>query len=497
MIDPAASRASRSALFLAIIILIVISGCSLHRPYLSGDVTSETKNDTLTITYDIHIKNPDIDSVAFQLLPADSPAGGVHRNIYYASEERVKDSIVRSLGDSLPCCFDFPGSDLRGPRGTAREGATGVLDTNRLCWWQRVSYPIPVIDSILAAGPLDSLRKVSVPCGWTYLASRDPEAHIDTILQADSVIYVCSPNALDRLAGRTHGSDGSTISMQGRLRYPIADHRESVPYALKIYSRNNIDDTDAIIYSSVVWADDQYVREKIWRGVIPARPETKTYATAESGNMLGMLGGIGAVKNDLFALPSRPAVTEPRYGFSLDFGVMYYTPHFIHAVDFALLNSESPDDSGGANNLGSVILSTRYHPRRAVSRGPYLAAGCGYSDLSADHDKKELSGEDAFDLRLGGGYETSFDRIEYAYHIAHGGYHRFDLLVGMAAMAQGKAGLRWSLLTGDQIRTSAIGVYMENRFFDDTMRDLFNRRSLLAQAALYAGMIAGWAMLFE
>jgi len=496
MIDPAASRASRLALFLAIIILIVISGCSLHRPYLSGEVTSETKNDALTITYDIHIKNPDIDSVAFQLLPADSPARGVHRNIYYASEERVKDSIVRSLGDSLPCCFDFPGSDFRGLRGTAREGATGALDTNRLCWWQRVSYPIPEIDSILAAGPLDSLRKVSVSCGWKYLASRDPEAHIDTILQADSAIFSSAIDDHEFRPERIQKSNGSAVSMRGRLCYPVKGYREPARYALKLYSGRKTESADQVRRKAFVFPE-QYAREMIWKGVIPARPETKTYATAESGNMLGMLGGIGAVKNDIFTLPSRPAVAEPRYGFSLDFGVMYYTPHFIHAVDFALLNSESPDDSGGANNLGSVMLSTRSHPRRAVSRGPYLAAGCGYSDLSADHDKKELSGEDAFDLRLGGGYETSFDRIEYAYHIAHGGYHRFDLLVGMAAMAQGKAGLRWSLLTGDQIRTSAIGVYMENRFFDDTMRDLFNRRSLLAQAALYAGMIAGWAVLFE
>ena len=509
---PASTNLSRFLLILVSIILSAISGCSIHRPYLSGEVTSRVKNDTLIIKYDIHIKNPAIDSVAFQLLPTDDSKGRVSYDVYYASEERVKDSVYRSLGDSLPCCIDLPFQMLRAIRKGTAVGTASRLDTNSLCWWNTLSSPKTdsilesinpnifcllcyklLVDSVLKVASLDGLRKISVPCGWRYRASSGPESHIDTILQADSVIFGRDPKVIDRCFGRVQESNSSAVSMQGQLRYPVNGYQEPVQYALKYYAMN---DNDTIAPFRNDLSDGRYARQKVWGGVIPPRPKTEVYRFAESGNMLGMLGGIGGAKNDIFALPSRPAITEPNYGFSLAWGVMYYTPHFIHTLEWELLNGASSNESEGATNLNSVLLATRYHSRRAVSRGPLFTAGFGFSDLSMNHDKVELAGDEAFDLRVGAGYETSFDRIEYAYHTAHGGYHRFDLLVGIAALTQGKAGLKWSLLTGDRVRTSALELYMENRFFSETMRNLCNSRPLIVQAALYAGIIAGWVALF-
>ncbi|MDD4051384.1 MAG: hypothetical protein PHR28_05730, partial [candidate division Zixibacteria bacterium] len=392
----AALTTSRALFILACFGLSCISGCSIHRQYLSGEVTSRVKNDTLVITYDIHIKNPAIDSVAFQLLPTGDTRGRVSYEVYYASEERVKDSVYRSLGDSLPCCIDLPRSLISDIRRTRKEGKTGGPDTTRICWWNTLSYPNldtifgppfsspyhtsykPLVDSILQVASLDSLRKMSVPCWWKRWDFRGTEFYIDTVLQADSVIFNREAGSFVDLFGRVQQSNGSIISMRGQLRYPVTGYREPARYALKYYAKN---DNDTIAPFRNDLSNGQYARQKVWGGVIPPRPKTEIYRSAESGNMLGMSGGIGGAKNDIFALSSRPAIIDPNYGFSLAWGVMYYTPHFIHTIDFDLLNSASTGDSGVANDLGSVLLSTRYHPLRTVSRGPLFTAGFGYSDL--------------------------------------------------------------------------------------------------------------------
>jgi hypothetical protein len=317
--------------------------------------------------------------------------------------------------------------------------------------------------SILAKGPLDSLRKLSIPCTWGIT-----DTSRDTILQADSILYRKSVD-----------SEKGGPRLTGTLNFHPLETVPPSAYCLKFY--------DADMDSFSLSIDPL---KFLWKGIIPRRPRVKLFRFHEKGGSLGGAGGIGVSKFSGSGLVSANTATD--YGLALTFGFLYYSPPAIYQISGELYGV---DTSANAPSLSAfTALGMRRYPFTRNSAGWSWYGALEFANFKAKSGTAVID-DSRFGLEIGIGYDTDFDRLTYSFHTCQGGYHEMEFLVGLVALQQGKAGLKASFLKGDAIRFATIQAYMENRVDFRTM-ELHYPRSLPVQALIYAGMIAVWALAY-
>jgi hypothetical protein len=428
--------------------VVIFAGCESYRNSITGHVNESVAGDSLIIKYDISYRIRDIDSVALQLLP-DS------WDVNYPEEVRIRDSLIRSLGDSLRCCRE-PGWSVSTRTSDSSGERPALVKDTLACWWYTLS--INAVDSILKIAQIDSLRRRSVPCWWQVEG-----ASVDTAIQADSIIY----RSRDGLGNyRTRST--------GRLVYRLAGKRVPTAYCLKIFVPTN----------GANWFLEP---NPIWKGIIPRRPTIWRYPFREHGRYVGMEGGIGASKFDRGGI--RGSSHDHTYMPFLGIGFLYYCPTTIYQFSGQLFGIDS---TGEPPSLTSSFLGLRYYLCGRNSIGPSILGGLEYTNFIRGTGSERIEKND-LGAAVGIGYENSFDRATYIYHSGQGGYHELEVLVGMTAIQQGKAGLKLSIQRGGGIRFATIQAYMENRIDFRTMV-LHSRRSLLVQALIYSGLAAGWLL---
>ncbi len=454
-----------------------LNSCAPHTIKITGQVEAFPASDTLSVEYDIHVRGNDIDSIAIQLLPKFN-----HRSVWYEVESRVKDSLYRSLGDSLDCCF----TQLRGRlisqlRDSLSDTAEILPTTPPLCWWiptpdtsaNNLPYPplpyyssmyrMAYIDSILESGHLDSLRKLSIPCTWGTA-----DTSHDTILQSDSILY---------RKGINPENDGLRVT--GTLNYFPFDRVQPSAYCLKLYIAN-MEQSDFFIDPLV----------SLWEGIIPRRPRTKLYRFQEQGGFLGMAGGMGISKFSRSDLASANTSTDFMPAFTIGFS--YYSPSAIYQFSGELFGTDS---SRNVTSLSTISpLGIRHYPFTRNSAGWSWYGAVEFTTFKAESGTGAIE-DKSFGLEIGVGYDTDFDRITYSYHTNQGGYHEMEFLAGLVALQQGKAGLKVSFLKGNIIQFATIQAYMENRIDFQTM-EFHRSHSLPVQALIYASIIAVWAAVY-
>ena len=285
---------------------------------------------------------------------------------------------------------------------------------------------------------------------------------IDTVLQGDSVVY------------RSVEQQGShNRRAVGRLVYWLPGRKVPEGYGLKIYAPATNKGKAAKIVS-------------IWNGIIPRRPTTSTYRFREDGGWIGMAGGFGV---STFNGREMPGVGSGHtYLLSLGLGFLYYSPTTTY--QFSGQGYGGPDSTGQNPGLLSVQFGARYYLKRRNSIGPSLLGALEYSSFTGGKGSGIIE-HGGVGVALGTGYETDFDRATYIYHTAQGGYHEFEILIGLTAFQQGKAGFKLDVLRGGGIRFAALQAYMENRVDLRTMV-FHNRRPFLVQAMICSGLVAGW-----
>lgn len=429
-------------------LIILITGCASYQDDARGRVVESVIRDSITITYDVAFKRRDIDSAALQLLPGSS-------GIYFAEEARIKDSLIRSLGDSLACCHTpltwlFPWT-----RASSADRLERLFKDTLNCWWMNLPYK--TVDSISKFAQIDSLRRRSVPCSWAEEA-----AGVDTVLQADSIIY-----RRDKQQGLGHPEAA------GRLAYWLPGRKVPERYCLKIYApAANKNRASGDI--------------SIWDGIIPPRPTTATFDFDEHGGMVGMAGGIGVSRFDRAA---RLGVSEDHSSSaSLVIGFLYYSPTTIY--QFSIQGYGGLDSTRQDPGLFSVLFGARHYLGRRNSIGPSLLGALEYSSFTGGEGSGVVE-HGCVGAALGTGYETDFDRATYIYHTGQGGYHELEILIGLKAFQQAKAGFKLNVLRGGGIRFAALQAYMENRVDPGTMA-FHNRRPFLVQALICSGLVTGW-----
>jgi hypothetical protein len=463
------------SLYALLAILILLNGCSLHKGNITGRADAILTGSKINVEYDFHVRGDNIDSVAFQLIPEFR-----RTSIQYESEDRVKDSLYRSLGDSLDCCHSgWAGFLLELIRNSRSDTLNPKISIAPLCWWTSSvdtstdKSPVYIsrsgdptkgsryIDSVLKSVPLDSLRKISIPCSWKSAGTK-----YDKILQSDTILY------------RTNTvSKKGCPRLSGQFSYDASDNPPPQGYCLKVYGGNI--EQSSIIYNPL---------PKIWEGIIPNRPQVSTFRFNEKGGFLGMAMGLGVSKFSRFGLSTSNSVID--YLKALSCGFSYYSPTAIYQFSGEL---RGMDRSGKKPRLGILSsLGIRHYPFTRNSSGLSWYGAIEFSEFKAR--EVEIDNSD-FGFEFGLGYDTDFDRITYSYHTGQGGFHELEILVGLIAIQQGKAGLKASLLKSDIIRFATIQAYMENRVDFKTM-ELHNPRSLVTQALIYAGLITAWALIY-
>ncbi|UCG60327.1 MAG: hypothetical protein JSV52_08300 [Candidatus Zixiibacteriota bacterium] len=307
--------------------------------------------------------------------------------------------------------------------------------------------------------PLDSLRKISIPCAWGK-----NETIVTPAWSTDSVIY--------RAAGF---ADEKPIRIKGGVTYALAGNSRPEFYTLKLYGQNSDNEISLPYPENILWA-----------GIIPPRPMTRRFRFGEKGGFLGMAGGLGVSKfvNDRFTASNSGTDYMP----DLMLGLLYYSPSAVYQASFEL---NGVDSSGRVPSLSTASpLGVRYYPFSRSSQGFSFHGASEFTFFEAQVGGQKIE-DNEFGAEVGVGYDTDFDRLTYSYHTAQGGYHEVELLIGITALQQGKAGLKASVLTGDKIKFATIQAYMENRLDFETM--IFrNPRSLRARVAALAGLIGLW-----
>lgn len=203
-----------------------------------------------------------------------------------------------------------------------------------------------------------------------------------------------------------------------------------------------------------------------------------------------MAGGIGASKFSHSGLNTGHSDLDHMP--ALTIGLSYYSPLTIYQISGELCGLDS---SGSTPSLGTLSpLGIRHFPFGRNSAGWSIYGAAEFTEFEA-HTKYANIDRNNFGFEIGIGYDTDFDRFTYSYHTAQGGYHELELLVGLVAIQQGKAGLKASLLKGEVIRFATVQVYLENRILFETM-ELHRPRSLLTQALIYAGMLTAWFLVY-
>ncbi|MBU0984604.1 MAG: hypothetical protein KKA42_12075 [candidate division Zixibacteria bacterium] len=473
------SRTRYLAIVPALTALLLSTGCSINRRAITGQVEARQSHDTLTIQYDISVRDGDLDSVAIQLLQDYN-----RRLVRYDALDRVRDSLYRSLGDSLDCCFPMILESLLLPGQPVRSLDSAEYNDllSRTCWWMlppsRIEAGVPrtffgshilipghntYIDSIIARGPLDSLRKHSIPCSWSL--DTGPQ-HTD--IQTDSILYRRNPDSVQ-----------NNRRFTGTLQFDTYQAALPEAYCIKYYGGSG---SRANRHANPL--------RTIWEGVLPPEPQIRMYRFREEGGFVGMAGGLGASTFSRGGLPSTHAGTDRMP--ALTIGFLYYSPSTIYQVSAEMCGMDS---TGEVPALGTFSpINIRHFPFTRNSRGLSAYGGLEFTAFKADVDFAEINNH-RFGLELGAGYDTDFNRLTYSYHTNQGGYHEVELLVGMVALEQGKAGVKLSFLQGDLIRFATIQAYMENRIGFETLE--FRRPlSLPAQALVYAGMITAWALVY-
>ncbi len=263
------------------------------------------------------------------------------------------------------------------------------------------------------------------------------------------------------------------VSANGQLTLPLNGTVLPEAYCVKTYGESERELTPPL---NVIWA-----------GVVPPRPMTRVYRCKEEGKGLGLAGGIGLQRFDRDGLPFQEGVSSNA---SIHFGILYYTP----STQYQVFGEVDGLDSTGTNpSIGtSSPLGIRHYPFTRSTDGFSCYGGLEGTFLCARKDRTQYDVND-LGLELGIGYDTDFDRLTYSYHTGQKGFHEIELFVGFQALQQAKVGVKLKYLYGDVIRASMLQLYMENRFWIETM-ERYNRRPLLLQAALYAGMAAAWAV---
>lgn len=506
--------------FLVIITLLIscqLSGCRTYRTYVTGTVDAEISEQSLAIKYDLQIKDSLVDSVALQVLTP-----GNNRKIIYWPEERVKDSLYDLLGDSIRCCFDLYITSLKSfgivipPPAIKHDTSNG-----HICWWTEIYKNIesdsvltidttqkstwvntstftgsPIyghllfklykskIDSKMKLIPLDSLMKISVPCRWEHGdLDRFVENGLDTILQADSIIYSCNEISQTNMSNRSQKNRKNRIKFKGTLKYHLSDSTVPEYYSIKVYDKK---------HGEIV----RHIDPPVWDDVFPKRPLSEKFRFAEYGWSLGALGGLGITKFNLSNTPIPVYSKKQKIDLNLTAGISYYGPRVLLSTD-ATFNGVSPPDttSNRLSLISSSIPRISFYPFTRTSYGLSILMAFRYSTYEIKEDDNYYTNQ-GYGFKIGMEYETYFDRVGYSYHTNHGGYHQIDLLIGYEAIRQGKVGLKGSILFGNQIRLASLQLYMENRIWPSFIKP-YSKRTFLTQSLIYAGMIAGWAILFN
>ena len=466
-------------LFVATLISQLLSGCSFVSPHMDGEIEATRIRDTLYVSYDVHSYSGEIDSIALQLLP-----GGRSTDVVYAAEERVKDSLYKSLGDSIPCCRHYLIARAIAKAKGVTVDSLEHLDGIPVCWGTEplagsrfdlpfspmIVYPVNKNAEVFAnTDNLDSLRRISVPCSW---AVYDSIAGIDRGIREDSVLFRMT-------ADRNQAGNSSS----GVLRYFYNEFRGESSYCLKVYGVDDRYPSDGSLYYPAVW-----------RGVLPNRPEVNKYQFEDRGRMLGMMGGVGIASFDIPDSPHWHFAVDKDAQILLSGGILYYMPSAILGSFFELYGmSDSASNYSGGNLQSVTPLSVRYYPGSKSSYGASFYGGIEYASHEYSEDAYQHS-DKGWGVEIGTAYESYYDRLAYSYHTEVGGFHEFELLLGMNATQKGKAGFKLTYLHGPEVRFAGLQAYMENRFFSDTLEP-HRPRSRLLTVALWAGMAAGWMLI--
>ena len=469
------------------------SGCSSIHSRVRGEVKQIHRGDMAAIEYDLHFNPVGVDSVTIQLLPP-----GKSNEVNYPVERKVKDSLYRAFADS--CCQDL--SALRYHlQDSLWYKLANSLD-GKVCWWSRKSFwkdnspfsPVfdyewwGVVDSILAHTSPDSLRAISVPCGWL---GGLPDIGIDTALQHDSVIYRKSASNDLAEGDRAQETGSKHGRLTGSLQYRWKYDNDPTKFCLKFFESRN-EPSKSPQPTLEFHADPLAV---IWKNVVPTRPPMEIYDLEDPGNCLGMYMGFGATESDLSRLPSRLASDDSRWLGNLEAGLSYYTARTVIDLGGGFAGYSGREAGDNAYQFGyGLVPGIRWYPLTRSSRGALIKTAL----VSNTFKVREGSGScdrGEWGVQAGLGYETGFDRIEYSYVSALDGYHELDILVGLNAIRHGKEGLRLLLRHGSTVRFASIQFYMGNRVLWETISP-HNRRSRLATVLLFAGATALWTAIY-
>jgi len=451
-------------------------GCSGPRGGMLGRLEYTRIQDSLRVDYNLRLpfKGTEVDSVAIQIRP-----GGPGGSIWYEADRRVKDSLYRTLGDSLECCVPAKGLTRRG------EEAPDSGQTPRMqpCWWTEwpdsvQTHEIPpwssslvppayrVHEQVLPTGEaLDSLRRRSIPCwwGWSYVDSR-----IDTALQRNEIIY-----------RKGDAPRRGRIKSKGTLTRPLKSPNDPETYCVLLYLPGE---------NHPRFSSFQEPPGGLWDGILPAGPRTLTYRFNDHGKGIGMCGGVGAVS----LASGTPYGNEgEEYDGNLNVGLLYYTPSTVYEISAELYGLDTTESNISLTDF--TLMGVRHYPYTAPSRGlSYYGAVevLKYQEQVESNTFNRTRGSTEFGI----GYDTDYNRFTYSYHTGHGGFHELSCLVGYEAIQLGKGGMKLSYLRGPNVRMAVIQLYMENRIDFRTMM-LPRPGSFPDQLIVWGGMIAGWALI--